>query len=631
MLFIAIENKCHRVVKFLLDVLFRHGFKRTFPCSDQKKESGRLMVETWPHLISEHNQNEKTPLEIASEEGTSWLVESILQKDRSSILRTPKVWVEACRKGHLQTILAFVGKSTYLRYVCRESHDTPLHHVEFQDYTSYQELLQRPVIQELKNNQDSDCDTPLHKAVKKRNKDLTEILFTMEDIYWNIKHNDQKTALDLLEQDRLCKVIGVDPQLKITYIQRKKDVTEMQETISLVATLLATITFTAGFSLPRGFNNDTGEAVLAKKTTFLVFLIADTYAMCFSMLILFSIIWSLVYDSNRSSFLANRSLGLLKHSLHGTLAAFMTGVYLVTYKKSMWIAIAVIIMCSLAVILSQRRILYKMFETMNSVTEKAHKMQMQLPSSWEQWTSYLLFEVNGDFWGKQRPIASNNQGQDEEAIPLILDSYRSTEEGAAGQKPWLGLDQCLRTPLHTALTKKHVRVALDILSMDVVLLPTMEDIEGRSPLAIAMESGFNRVALQILTSSPNCSFSECDGCNALFYAARCSALEYGLNSNVIASHLRRDFIDQLSMLNHTGNNSLQFVGVSAHDDALILKILIVLVTAYKQERAELFSSSEFQPPWLQKNLNGVNALDRAIGTQRRTSVILLVVGHDQVS
>ncbi|KAJ8448054.1 hypothetical protein Cgig2_028930 [Carnegiea gigantea] len=181
-----------------------------------KEESGRLMVERWPHLISEHNQNEKTPLEIASEDGTSWLVESILQKDRSSILRTPKAWVEACRKGHLQTILTFVDKSTYLRYVCRESHDTPLHHVEFQDYTSYQELLQRPVIQELKNNQDCDGDTPLHKAIEKRNKDLTEILFTMEDIYWNIKNNDQNTALDLLEQDRLCKVIGVDPQLKIT-------------------------------------------------------------------------------------------------------------------------------------------------------------------------------------------------------------------------------------------------------------------------------------------------------------------------------------------------------------------------------------------------------------------------------
>ncbi|KAJ8421800.1 hypothetical protein Cgig2_000246 [Carnegiea gigantea] len=166
--------------------------------------------------------------------------------------------------------------------------------------------------------------------------------------------------------------------------------------ISLVAALLATITFTVGFTLSGGFNSDSGEAILVKKATFLVFLIADTYAMCCSMLILFSIIWSMVYDSKRSSFLADRSVGLLKHLLY------------VTYNKSLWIATVVIIMCSLAILLAQRRILYKMFELTNSVTEKAHRMQMQWPSSWKQ--------------GKQGPIASNNQGQDEKTAPFTTQS-----------------------------------------------------------------------------------------------------------------------------------------------------------------------------------------------------------------
>ncbi|KAJ8448059.1 hypothetical protein Cgig2_028935 [Carnegiea gigantea] len=189
----------------------------------------------------------------------------------------------------------------------------------------------------------------------------------------------------------------------------------MQETISMVAALLATITFTAGFTLPGGFNSENGEAILAKKAAFLVFLIADTYAMCCSMLILFSIIWSMLCDSKRSSFLVDRSLGLLKHSLYGTFLAFMSGVYTVTYNKSLWIAIVVIIMCSLAVILAQRRILYKMFELTNYVTEKAQRMQRQLPSSWKQWTSYVKR-------GKQRGIGSNNQGQDEETAPFTNQS-----------------------------------------------------------------------------------------------------------------------------------------------------------------------------------------------------------------
>ena len=101
-------------------------------------------------------------------------------------------------------------------------------------------------------------------------------------------------------------------------------------------------------------------------------------------------------------------------------------------------------------------------------------------------------------------------------------------------------------------------------------------------------------------------------------------LEYVLNSNVIASHLRRDFIDQLSMLNAEGNNPLQLVGLLVHGDALTVKIAQVLVTAYKQESAELFSSAEFQPPWFQKDLDGFNALDCAFGTQKEELALYLL-------
>ena len=69
-------------------------------------------------------------------------------KRSSSILRTPKAWAEACKKGHLQTILTFVERCAYFKYACREFHDTPLHHVKFEDYSSYQELLQRPLVRD---------------------------------------------------------------------------------------------------------------------------------------------------------------------------------------------------------------------------------------------------------------------------------------------------------------------------------------------------------------------------------------------------------------------------------------------------------------------------------------------------
>ncbi|KAJ8421803.1 hypothetical protein Cgig2_000249 [Carnegiea gigantea] len=183
---------------------------------------------------------------------------------------------------------------------------------------------------------------------------------------------------------KFCDAIGVDSRLKITYIQSRRDVTQMRETKSLVAALLVTITFIVGFTLPGGFNSDRGEAILAKKVAVLVFLITNAYIMCYF------VFWSMVYAS--------------KPEIVEALALwYLSGIY--DRSLHCHIAIVVIIMCSLAVLLAQRQILCKMFEVTNSASEKAYRMQMQLPSSWKQWTSY-------------RGIASNNQGQDENTTPF---------------------------------------------------------------------------------------------------------------------------------------------------------------------------------------------------------------------
>ena len=109
-------------------------------------------------------------------------------------------WVEPYQRGDLSTILAF-AENTQFRYIYREHRDTPLHHVNFKDYNKYQELLKCELIQELKNARDIQGDTPLHKAIKNRYKDLTKILFDMGDVEWNIKNKDGKTAMDLLEEE----------------------------------------------------------------------------------------------------------------------------------------------------------------------------------------------------------------------------------------------------------------------------------------------------------------------------------------------------------------------------------------------------------------------------------------------
>ena len=135
---------------------------------------------------------------------------------------------------------------------------------------------------------------------------------------------------------------------------------ELWSTIPVLATLLATITFTAAFTIPGGFNNDTGEAVLVKKAAFLAFLMADAYGMCCSVLILLNIMWSLLSESRRAPSLMLRSIVLFKQALYGTLLEFVTGIYTVIHHKSLWAAIVIIVMCSLVLI--SAKMTYSWFE-----------------------------------------------------------------------------------------------------------------------------------------------------------------------------------------------------------------------------------------------------------------------------
>ncbi|KAL2925000.1 Ankyrin repeat-containing protein ITN1 [Bienertia sinuspersici] len=133
----------------------------------------------------------------------------------------------------------------------------------------------------------------------------------------------------------------------------------MRSTLSVVAALLATITFAAGFTLPGGLNQETGDAILAKKAIFLVFLLSDVYAMCTSMLVLFCLIWSMVSKGEIQYILVDRSVLILMQSLYGTMVAFTTAIFSVTSRRSLWAGITIFVMCSFIGIAVNRTILHK--------------------------------------------------------------------------------------------------------------------------------------------------------------------------------------------------------------------------------------------------------------------------------
>ncbi|XP_013607471.1 PREDICTED: uncharacterized protein LOC106314072 [Brassica oleracea var. oleracea] len=93
----------------------------------------------------------------------------------------------------------------------------------------------------------------------------------------------------------------------------------------LVAALIATITFAAGFTMPGGFNNS-GMAVLVDDKTFSNFLVCDTLAMQCSVIAIVSLIWAQLGDQE----LAHRAFHLALPSLFFALffmsSAFIYGI-----------------------------------------------------------------------------------------------------------------------------------------------------------------------------------------------------------------------------------------------------------------------------------------------------------------
>jgi hypothetical protein len=101
-------------------------------------------------------------------------------------------------------------------------------------------------------------------------------------------------------------------------------------TLMLVATLVATMTFTAGFTLPGGYNDSfphLGMAVLAKRTAFQVFLVCDTLAMYSSIITIVALIWAQLGDLSIILKAFNIALPFLGLALTSMSIAFMAGTY----------------------------------------------------------------------------------------------------------------------------------------------------------------------------------------------------------------------------------------------------------------------------------------------------------------
>lgn len=117
-------------------------------------------------------------------------------------------------------------------------------------------------------------------------------------------------------------------------------------TLLLVATLVATVTFAAGFTMPGGNSNsepDQGMATMLRHKKFQVFIFCDMIAMYSSIIVAVSLIWAQLCDLELVLTALNLALPLLGISLAAMSLAFMTGLSLVVSNLN-WLSNTILIM-----------------------------------------------------------------------------------------------------------------------------------------------------------------------------------------------------------------------------------------------------------------------------------------------
>ncbi|XP_028081731.1 protein ACCELERATED CELL DEATH 6-like isoform X2 [Camellia sinensis] len=126
------------------------------------------------------------------------------------------------------------------------------------------------------------------------------------------------------------------------------NISKSKETILIVASLIATVTFTAGITMPGGYINDNkdpnqGMAILTRKAAFVAFVITDTIALTLSVCAVFGYLSTMLYDD---PIVLKKQLTLACsntcNAMIAMLLAFITGAYAVLAPSRLSISVCVI-------------------------------------------------------------------------------------------------------------------------------------------------------------------------------------------------------------------------------------------------------------------------------------------------
>ncbi|TVU27438.1 hypothetical protein EJB05_30048, partial [Eragrostis curvula] len=347
----------------------------------------RMIMEARPLLAREENTVKETPAHKVALDGRTDLLRVMLEYDWSiGYLNTT-----GC--GSLLICAAFRGHIDVARELLSHCPDAPYFYVGQAGFTVLHQAVQSvhpefvefiigtPQLRKVVNMRDRYGYTALHRAVEMCNPRMVAALLLHPDIDVAVLNNYSNSSTWALSQspdnsdhvktlnwnEVSMLMLQANPKdagyIHNIYMVVKDEVTKASRkdaktltqtytsNTSLVAILIATITFAAAFTLPGGYSSDAGSEglpIMAGKSVFQAFLISDTLAMCSSLSVAFICIIARWGDLEFLLYYRSFTKKLMWFAYMATTTAFATGLYTVVAPRLQWLAVVI---CVLSVFL----------------------------------------------------------------------------------------------------------------------------------------------------------------------------------------------------------------------------------------------------------------------------------------
>ncbi|KAF8112210.1 hypothetical protein N665_0066s0082 [Sinapis alba] len=325
-----------------------------------------VLLKEYPTLGDERDEEGRTCLSLAASNGFYEGVCNLLDRSTKSVYECDDDGSfpihMAAKIGHVKIVKELLTRCSDSKHLVNKQGQNILHvAANGGKFLLVNHLTRRDTTKDMGVEQDVDGNTPLHLATLKWRHRIIFLLSrvsTKKCMY--TRNNSGLTALDIAEslvqpnyifRERMTLLVIVflygmkDTTLmwtkKLTrpsYPLNRDNNREYINALLLVGTLIATVTFAAGFTIPGGFNSSAphlGRAILVNDLKLIYFLACDTLAMQSSVIAIATLIWAQLGDPALVHRSLNVALPLLFFALLCMPAAFSFAMSIIAGSKGL--------------------------------------------------------------------------------------------------------------------------------------------------------------------------------------------------------------------------------------------------------------------------------------------------------